>query len=128
MAEEQDGERIEYRYDEAGRPEGTTTPDGETQREYDASGILTGYRSNGHWMDFGLTPAGLEKNRRYRPEDEARWLGQTQLNHAVYMQEQGYDACGRTAWQNRAQNGWQAATRAWRRGDRWVNTVTRAMN
>ncbi len=69
VAEEQDGQRTEYRYDEAGRLAGTTTPDGETQREYDASGILTGYRSNGHRMDFGHSPAGLE-NRRYRPEDE----------------------------------------------------------
>ena len=99
VAEEQDGQRTEYRYDEAGRLAGTTTPDGETQREYDASGILTGYRSNGHRMDFGHFPAGLEKNRRYRPEDEESWLAQTPLNHAVYMQEQEYDACGRTAWQ-----------------------------
>ena len=56
VAEEQDGQRTEYRYDEAGRLTGTTTPDGETQREYDASGILTGYRSNGHRMDFSHSP------------------------------------------------------------------------
>ncbi|MCV6022806.1 RHS repeat protein, partial [Escherichia coli] len=30
VAEEQDGQRTEYRYDEAGRLAGTTTPDGET--------------------------------------------------------------------------------------------------
>ncbi|EBG8071931.1 sugar-binding protein, partial [Salmonella enterica subsp. enterica] len=27
------------------------------------------------------------------------WLEQTPLNHAVYIQEQGHDVCGRTAWQ-----------------------------
>ena len=99
VAEEQDGQRTEYRYDEAGRLNITKTVDGETRRDYDASGVLTGYSSNGHRMEFGHTPAGLEKNRRYRPEDEQSWLAQTPLNHAVYMQEQGYDACGRTAWQ-----------------------------
>ncbi|TLI77876.1 hypothetical protein FEK43_22365 [Escherichia sp. E2562] len=52
-------------------------------------------------MDFSHSPAGLEKNRRYRPEDEESWLAQTPLNHAVYMQEQGYDTCGRTAWQGK---------------------------
>ena len=99
VAEQQDGQRTEYRYDEAGRLTGTKTADGETQREYDASGVLTAYRSNGHRMDFGHTWSGQEKQRRYRPEDEETWLAQTPLNHAVYMQEQGYDACGRTAWQ-----------------------------
>ncbi len=29
---------------------------------------------------------------------------------------------------NRAQSGWLAATRAWRRGDRWANTATRGIN
>lgn len=99
VAEEQDGQRTEYRYDEAGRLTGTKTADGETQREYDASGVLTAYRSNSHRMDFGHTRSGQEKQRRYRPQDEEKWLGQTPLNHAVYTREQGYDACGRTAWQ-----------------------------
>ncbi|MDX8924736.1 HNH/endonuclease VII fold putative polymorphic toxin, partial [Salmonella enterica] len=98
-AEEQDGQRTEYRYDDAGRLTGTKTADGETQREYDASGVLTAYRSNGHRMEFGHTRAGQERSRRYRPEDEESWLAQTPLNHAVYIQEQGHDACGRTAWQ-----------------------------
>ena len=48
VAEEQDGQRTEYRYDEAGRLTGTKTAEGETQREYDASGILTGYHWNGN--------------------------------------------------------------------------------
>ncbi|EIE1433746.1 sugar-binding protein, partial [Salmonella enterica subsp. enterica serovar Kentucky] len=99
VAEEQDGQRTEYRYDEAGRLTGTKTADGETQREYDASGALTAYRSNDHRMEFGHTRAGQERSRRYRPEDEESWLEQTPLNHAVYIQEQGHDACGRTAWQ-----------------------------
>ncbi|EIR7496241.1 RHS repeat protein, partial [Salmonella enterica subsp. enterica serovar Adjame] len=46
VSEEQDGQRTEYRYDEAGRLTGTKTADGETQREYDASGVLMAYRSN----------------------------------------------------------------------------------
>ncbi|EAM5972396.1 hypothetical protein EQV05_25245, partial [Salmonella enterica] len=29
---------------------GTKTADGETQREYDGSGVLTAYRSNSHRM------------------------------------------------------------------------------
>ncbi|EPX4373235.1 RHS repeat-associated core domain-containing protein [Salmonella enterica] len=99
VAEEQDGQRTEYRYDEAGWLTGTKTADGETQREYDASGALTAYRSNDHRMEFGHTRAGQERSRRYRPEDEESWLEQTPLNHAVYIQEQGHDACGRTAWQ-----------------------------
>ncbi|HFC9671835.1 TPA: DUF6531 domain-containing protein [Salmonella enterica] len=99
VAEEQDGQRTEYRYDDAGRLTGTKTADGETQREYDASGVLMAYRSNGHRMEFGHTRAGQERSRRYRPEDEESWLAQTPLNHAVYIQEQGHDVCGRTAWQ-----------------------------
>ncbi|EMJ7273541.1 sugar-binding protein, partial [Salmonella enterica] len=99
VSEEQDGQRTEYRYDDAGRLTGTKTADGETQREYDASGVLMAYRSNGHRMEFGHTRAGQERSRRYRPEDEESWLAQTPLNHAVYIQEQGHDVCGRTAWQ-----------------------------
>jgi len=117
VAEEQDGQRTEYRYDEAGRLTGTKTAEGETQREYDASGILTGYRSNGHRMAFGHTPAGLEHSRRYRPEDEESWLAQTPLNHAVYMEEQGFDACGRTVWQKQGAErltGSHASVASWR--------------
>lgn len=89
VSEEQDGQRTEYRYDEAGRLTGTKTADGETQREYDASGVLMAYRSNGHRMEFGHTRAGQERSRRYRPEDEESWLEQTPLNHAVYIRGAG---------------------------------------
>ena len=90
-------------------------------------GILTGYRSNGHRMDFGHSRRP-GKNRRYRPEDEESWLAQTPLEPWSICRSRGYDTCGRTAWQNRAQSGWQAVTRAWRRGDRWANTATRGIN
>lgn len=73
VAEEQDGQRTEYRYDEAGRLAGTTTPDGETQREYDASGILTGYRSNGHRMDFGHSPQARKTGVTVRRMRKAGW-------------------------------------------------------
>ena len=99
---------------------------GRGNREIRRFGHSTGYRSSGHRMVRPSPQAG--KNRRYRPEDEESWLAQTPLNHAVYMQERGYDTCGRTAWQKQGAERLAGITRAWRRGDRWANTATRGIN
>ncbi len=63
VAEEQNGIAVTYRYDEAGRCIGRTSPSGTTQLRFDEAGLLRRYESNGHALRFDHDASGLETLR-----------------------------------------------------------------